>query len=57
MERTLSNGSGEKINYEYAVSEVPALIAGKCTSQCGNDLSVKYLVPKPLCEYFDMNII
>ena len=54
MECTLSNGSIEEL--DHAVSDLPAPI-GECLSRCGDDVSVKYLVPKPLWEYFGVNIL
>ena len=54
MERTLSNGSSEE--FDDAVSDPRAPI-GECLSKCGDDVSVKYLVLKPLWEYFGVNIL
>ena len=54
MERTLSNGSSEE--FEHTASEKAAPIA-ECLSKCGNDVSVKYLVPKSLWEYVGVNIL
>ena len=49
----MSNGNSE--NCDYVISDAPVTIA-ECTTKCGDDLSVKYLVPKPPWEYFGMNV-
>ena len=55
MERTLSNGSSKEFDHAVAVCELPAPIS-ECLSKCGDDVSVKYLVPKTTCKYFSMRI-
>jgi len=52
-ERTLSYGSNEKFN--RAMSDFGIFIT-QCTSNCGDNLRIKYVVPKALCEYFGVNI-
>ena len=49
MARTLSFGSSE--DFDSAASEVRICIT-YCTYKCGDDVSVKCLVPKAICEYF-----
>ena len=53
-ECTLSCGSNE--NFDCAASDTRICIT-ECTSKCSDDVSVKYLVPKPLWEYFGVNIL
>ena len=53
-ECTLSCGSSEKFN--CAASDTRICIT-ECTYKCSDDVSVKYLVPKPLWEYFGVNIL
>ena len=53
-ECTLSCGSSEKL--DHAASDIKICIT-ECTYKCSNNVSVKYLVPKPLWEYFGVNIL
>ena len=45
---TLSYGNGEEIN---CTSSDVRICISECLYKCGDSLSVKYLVPKALCEY------
>ena len=53
-ECTLSCGSSEK--FDHTASDIRICII-ECLSKCGDDVSVKYHVPKPLWKYFGVNIL
>ena len=51
---TLSYGRSENFDHVLSASDVGTFI--KCTYKYGEDLGVKYLVPKAICDYSSMNI-
>lgn len=51
--RTWCDESSEEI--EHAASDV-GMFTAHCTSKCGDELRVKYIVTKAVCKYFGMNI-
>jgi len=53
MQLTFSYSGSKK--FDQAASEVRGFI-GQGMSKCSNNLSIKYLVPKPLCEYVSKDI-
>ena len=53
-ECTLTCGSSE--NFNHTASSLVICIT-ECMYKCSDDVSVKYLVPKPVWEYFGVNIL